>query len=208
MLTYMKEQQSNSFLGWNARHVLYFTFHLIYLFWLSGWLMYSLGECCASCSSRIHDPPSDHLSFSSSVINFFLVFYSLFWLLGPIKFLALPLTFSWFSLSFLSSLPPESYFFSDSDLSFFFLCHSFGFVIFMICVNSFSLSFLWICLFYGLCHTFFFAPLGLVIWVISYFYSCDAYGRRLLLFALDCDDDWGRIDCLWWPDWWLVDDGD
>ena len=31
----------------------------------------------------------------------------------------------------------------------------------MICVNSFSLSFLWICLFYGLCHTFFLHHLDL-----------------------------------------------
>ena len=37
--------------------------HLSFIFisWLVGWLMYLLGECCASCSSMIHDPPSIYL---------------------------------------------------------------------------------------------------------------------------------------------------
>ena len=180
--------------------------HLSFIFisWLVGWLMYLLGECCASCSSMIHEPPSIYLLsfFPWSFLNHSLKtggplmstwFFSnmIYPQISPsfLFFLLLVLSAYWICLfSYLSLL-----FLSHLDLSPTWFLSFFIFVVSLFC-------FTWIChlLFMRSCAAIF---LSARVFSILLMRPCAA----IFLSVFVSDDCWLQIDC-WWPDcmtrWW------
>ena len=175
----------------------------IYISWLVGWLMYLLGECCASCSSMIHDPPSIYLLsfFPWSFLNHSLktggplmstwFFSNLTYpqISSPFLFLLLVLSAYWICL------------FSHLSLLFFV---SFGLVTHVVLA------------FFHFRHFSFLFHLDLSLVVHAFMRRYFSVRSRVsILLMRPCaaiflsvfvsDDCWLQIDC-WWPDcmtrWW------
>ena len=166
----------------------------IYISWLVGWLMYLLGECCASCSSMIHDPPSIYL------LSFF---HDHFWIThskrgvhscpldsSPIWSTPRSLLFSFFAFSFVS-IQDLSFFTSVTSLfCLIWTCHPRG-----SCFFSFPSFLFFVSLGFVTCCSCVHAPLFFC--PLACFHSFHASMRRYFFVR----------SCFWWlliTDWLLM----
>ena len=175
----------------------------IYISWLVGWLMYLLGECCASCSSMIHDPPSIYL----------LSFFPWSFLNHSLK-MGGPLMSTWFFSNLIYPQISSPFLFLLLVLSAYRIClFSHLSLLFFV---SFGLVTHVVLAFFHFRHFSFLFHLDLSLVVHAFMRRYFSVRSRVsILFMRPCaaiflsavvsDDCWLQIDC-WWPDcmtrWW------